>query len=118
VIGHQLVDLAVGAALSCEREEETLLGDGLVEDLVPEVGHQRGQLTAGPPRLVQPGEHGPVSEPHLVRQDDVLLGQRTPAACAVLPEGRLLYCARHSWVRRVCTRSGGHRPPTHSSTGS
>jgi hypothetical protein len=85
VVVKQLMHAAVGTTLPNEGEEQALRGDGLVEDLVAQVVHQRGDLVSRRPSLAECRPDGSSSGVHLMEQDRVLVGEWMGAYPVLLP---------------------------------
>jgi hypothetical protein len=59
-----------------EGKEQAFRSDGLVEDLVAQVVHERGDLVIRPPPFAERGADRSSSGAHLVEQNGVLVGER------------------------------------------
>jgi hypothetical protein len=76
VVVDQLTDAAVREPVLDQGIEQAFRRDGLVEDLVVQVVHERGDLLSRPPPFAERGADRSSSGAHLVEQDGVFIGER------------------------------------------
>src|SRR4051794_36459168 len=111
MVGDQPVDTGVRKTVSSQREEQSLLGDRLIENLVAQVVHECFHFAIGPTTLVERRKNVVVPVADFLEEDSVLVGQSMPLARAPvgITSGRR---TRGRGGSLLFTRSEGHHGTT------